>query len=488
MMTGGGDTTPPSVLIQSPSSNITINSNHYTVSGTADDANGLNAVYFKLNTGAFVSLGTAPLWWSNCLLVEGANTIYVYAEDKADNISTAKSVTITVDTGSPIITFTLPVNFFATNGTPIAVSGVATVTNTPDVYNITDIEASVNSGAYVSITNGGSNVVVWSTSMDLTNGTNSIVIRASADNGKNSTSSPLYVIYDTNTPTVLINPAGNITTNEIFTVTLSVDENYGYWSTNFANFVQFTTAGTSVMIGYDTTNLRYYGIDILGNTSATQNVVYTFPPLITIDGTKEAIWDTAASFSDPVDAWVTDNGANTTDPCGFDTTNIMITNDGIYLFIALDIDDTVSWSHHSALFFIDNTTLATGATNFGAGSAESWSDGDANVLNPPTSTFEGVINTWNGGHFAYKLNVTLPLVQDNSVAANARGGAGANLFVEVRYKLSEISINTGDVVKIGVITREDYWGMNNILDSGADPKLADPTVDQEIGTVSYTIH
>lgn len=82
--------------------------------------------------------------------------------------------------------------------------------------------------------------------------------------------------FDTTAPTVTVSPSGDITTSSPFVVRLSVDENYGYWSTNFANFVRFSAPFIDVIIGDNTTNIRYYGGDTLGNISSTNSNTYTF--------------------------------------------------------------------------------------------------------------------------------------------------------------------------------------------------------------------
>lgn len=82
---------------------------------------------------------------------------------------------------------------------------------------------------------------------------------------------------DTNTPAVTVLPSGNITTNKSFVLMISVDENYGYWSTNFVAFVQFST-GTDVILNNtgSITNLRVYGEDISNNVSTTNVSIYIF--------------------------------------------------------------------------------------------------------------------------------------------------------------------------------------------------------------------
>lgn len=177
--TNGGDTTKPTVEIMSPSGTISINSNSYTVSGTASDAVGVDGVYFTCNgsPSPAAKIGSGASWSTNVTAMgEGTNTIVVYAKDAANNQSTSATVLIIVDTGAP-----------------------------------------------------GATVV----------------------------------------------PAGSFTTNQTMVLTISVDENHGYWSTNFATFVQFSAGIDVVFTNYGAiTNLRLYGDNGLGNISATNTTTY----------------------------------------------------------------------------------------------------------------------------------------------------------------------------------------------------------------------
>lgn len=322
---GGGtaDTTAPTVVIVSPSSNINIDSNSYTVNGTASDSGVLKAVYIKVNNEAFASLGASTSWSSNCSLVEGPNTILVYAEDKAGNISTTNSVVITVNTGAPMISFTSPDNNFITNGLPIIVSGVADTTNALTYINITNIEVSVNGGVYSSITNGGSNYVEWSTNIStLTNGTNSIAVRAYSDNGKGGTDNYLYVIYDTNSPILTsITPTNNqtnicytyppnytlqgIVSDDLAGVSkvyvkfdtnsfVEVPVNSGSWSTNYS------------VMSYGQHSNFIYAVDNVSNISETNtiNIVLISKKIIASDGAAEDRFGGSAAISDDGNSWI----------------------------------------------------------------------------------------------------------------------------------------------------------------------------------------
>ncbi|MBI4979637.1 MAG: hypothetical protein HZC28_19315 [Spirochaetes bacterium] len=80
-----------------------------------------------------------------------------------------------------------------------------------------------------------------------------------------------------------------MTTNAPFTVSLDVDENNGYFSTNGSTYAPFSTNGVSILIDR-TTTLAYFGRDALRNTSATNIRTYTLiiprivAPVITLEG------------------------------------------------------------------------------------------------------------------------------------------------------------------------------------------------------------
>ncbi|MBI4977225.1 MAG: hypothetical protein HZC28_07065 [Spirochaetes bacterium] len=81
--------------------------------------------------------------------------------------------------------------------------------------------------------------------------------------------------FDTVAPSIT-GVMSNLTTNALFTLTLDVNENYGYWSTNGAAgpYQQYTTAGTSVSV-QRSTSFHSYAKDVLGNCTATNSNYYT---------------------------------------------------------------------------------------------------------------------------------------------------------------------------------------------------------------------
>jgi len=82
---------------------------------------------------------------------------------------------------------------------------------------------------------------------------------------------------DTNAPAVAFSHS-TMTTNQPFILSLSVNENYGYYSLNGTVFYTFTTAGTNLTISANTT-VYGYGLDAASNRSPTITNVYTVSSL-----------------------------------------------------------------------------------------------------------------------------------------------------------------------------------------------------------------
>jgi subtilisin family serine protease len=127
------DSTPPTAAISAPLSGAIFTYNKITLNGTASDpapnASGVKQVMVQVNSGLPAGATGTTNWTSPATLQSGANTIQVYAQDFADNISQTASITVyyqpvaspndifgsTVDPSSP---------FFLR-----ATSGSSTVTN-----------------------------------------------------------------------------------------------------------------------------------------------------------------------------------------------------------------------------------------------------------------------------------------------------------------------------------------------------------------------
>lgn len=96
-----------------------------------------------------------------------------------------------------------------------------------------------------------------------------------------STNSQVYT-FDLLAPTANVSK-GSFVTNKLFTLGLSVNENWGYWSTNGKNgpYQQYSTTGTTIPISL-TRTVHYFGRDRFGNTSTTNSATYSFPPTVSV--------------------------------------------------------------------------------------------------------------------------------------------------------------------------------------------------------------
>ncbi|MBI4979269.1 MAG: alkaline phosphatase family protein [Spirochaetes bacterium] len=159
--------------------------------------------------------------------------------------------------------------------TPV-VSGAPAGITTNKSFNVTlDVDTnfgywSTNGSAFAQFTMSGVTISIDRTTTLRYFGSNT---------GISATNSITYT-FDTAAPVVSGAPA-NLTTNTTFTVTLDVNENYGWFSTNGTTYYQFTTAATNIIIDR-TLTLYYYGRDTLGNNSSTNTRIYTMdiPPVV----------------------------------------------------------------------------------------------------------------------------------------------------------------------------------------------------------------
>lgn len=208
-----------------------------------------NYGYFSTNGSAYVQFTTAGA----SVLISGTTTLAYYGRDTLSNNSTTNTRTYTFDTSAP-----------AVSGAPANVTTNAQFTLSLDV-NENYGYFSTNGSAYVQFTTAGTNILISRTTTLSYYGRDAVG-NMSATNTKTYT-------FDTTAPVVSGVPA-SMTTNNQFGISLDVNENYGYFSTNGSAYVQFTTAGTNVLINR-TTTLSYYGRDAFGNTSVTNTRAYT---------------------------------------------------------------------------------------------------------------------------------------------------------------------------------------------------------------------
>jgi len=135
-------------------------------------------------------------------------------------------------------------------------------------------------------------------------------------------------------------PSANTTTNSPFVIKLTVDKEYGYWSTNSSPFSPFFPETGSILIT-DNTLLQYYGEDSGGTNSGMKSVSYTFdtnaPQLGFISGPATYI-STNQSFSIEL---------QTSEPSSYWSTNGTAFNSFSNLSGNIVINETVLFSYFS---------------------------------------------------------------------------------------------------------------------------------------------
>ena len=96
---GGGDTTPPTISITSPTQGQTV-SGDTTISANASDNVGVAGVQFKLNgtnLGAEDTTSPYSITWDTTTVSDGSYTLTATARDAAGNNATSTPVTVTVN-------------------------------------------------------------------------------------------------------------------------------------------------------------------------------------------------------------------------------------------------------------------------------------------------------------------------------------------------------------------------------------------------------
>ena len=196
------DNSAPTLVVTTLANNVTTSNNTLTITGTANDANGVATVTVN---GSAVTV-TAGTFNTAVTLISGANTITVVATDTAGN-QKSDTRTITYDNTVPIITLAAP--------TPTDQSftnqQAATITGT--VSKPGSVVVTVGAGNPITLTTSGANNS-FTTPVTLALGSNTISIKASdTASPPNSATVQRIITYDATAPVLAINdPAVAITT------------------------------------------------------------------------------------------------------------------------------------------------------------------------------------------------------------------------------------------------------------------------------------
>ena len=106
---GGGDTTPPTISITSPTQGQTV-SGDTTISANASDNVGVAGVQFKLNgtnLGAEDTTSPYSITWDTTTVSDGSYTLTATARDAAGNNATSTPVTVTVNNSQEAYTISI---------------------------------------------------------------------------------------------------------------------------------------------------------------------------------------------------------------------------------------------------------------------------------------------------------------------------------------------------------------------------------------------
>ena len=281
------DTTPPVIVMQTPTAGLITKQTSIVVTGTVTDqtattvtVNGAPGTVTPGAPGTINFSATVPL--TN----EGSNAILVTAIDAAGN-RTDSTRTVIRDTHPPQITITAPVDRLFTNADSVTISGTVT--------DLTAITANIN-GVPITLGTGGT----FSARVALTTGVNFLIVAAN-DAAGNTASLTRTVTQDktppvlaltaplngliTNAPTVAV--GGTVTDASAVTVSVS-----GVPLTIGAGGV----FGTIVPLLPGVNLITATATDAAGNSaSASRTVIYdNTPPIITIAAPANASTTTAS--------------------------------------------------------------------------------------------------------------------------------------------------------------------------------------------------
>ncbi len=290
---GGGDTTPPTISISSPSNGATVSST-ITVSGIASDNVAVSSVSLSIDGGSYQSVSGTTNWnysLNTASLSNGSHTLVAKATDSSGNTGISGTVTITVNNASPDVTPpSVPTGLAASNITTSTISLAWTQSTDPTVngqttsglagYRIYRGGVQVGTSTTNSFTNTG---LTPSTTYSYTISAYDNAGNASAQSsGINATTGNPA---DTTPPTTSItSPLNNATVSSTITVTASASDNVGVVKVEFYvdNVLQsndtvspYTFSLNTNSLTNGTHSLMTKAYDAAGNIGSSGNVSVT---------------------------------------------------------------------------------------------------------------------------------------------------------------------------------------------------------------------
>jgi uncharacterized repeat protein (TIGR02543 family) len=191
----GTDVAGPTLTVSALVNGAVTNNATMNVSGTASDARGIAGVTINGSAVLVVNGGFSY----SLTLFPGANTVTVVASDSLGN-ATTDTRTVTLDTGTPVVTITSPAD------NSVLASGAVTVTGTLD--KTATVQATLNGGTAEPVPVTGNEFTI---SLNLNAGINTISISAT-DLAGNMATVKRTVISDTDKPALAVtDPSQDIT-------------------------------------------------------------------------------------------------------------------------------------------------------------------------------------------------------------------------------------------------------------------------------------
>src|SRR5207302_1718751 len=264
---GGGDTTPPTIAINSPASGAIIPVNSITLNWSASDTGtGLDHFELSLDGGTPIRLDANVSGYTVSAPSDGNHTVQVTAFDGANN-SAAASVTVTVDTTPPVLSIIYPVA-----GAVLATGTVTVAWAASDATSGLDhFELSLDGGAVTVLgpTEGNH------TFAGLSQGSHTATLVA-FDLAGHTTAVARSFTVDTTAPTIdLSAPApGYLSTSTVLVSWVASDNN------GLARIKVYLDGGAPITLGANATsttltgvsdgshNIRVQAIDLAGSTAS----------------------------------------------------------------------------------------------------------------------------------------------------------------------------------------------------------------------------
>jgi len=227
------DTTAPAITVSSPVANATYPSTSVQLNVSTDEP---SSIWFNYNGTNSTPVSGTGLTATMTGLSEGANTVYVYAKDSANNLNVTQ-LTFNVDTHGPSVVITKPVEAGRYNGT-IWIVASANDTVAQMWYNI---DGGANSTPVA-------NNSLSATETGLSEGSHTLNV-FSNDSVGNVGMATVNFTVDKTAPTVsIVSPSEGATTNA--SVVLNAT------SSEAANFYYSVDGGTDTQFGSSTTNAQ----------------------------------------------------------------------------------------------------------------------------------------------------------------------------------------------------------------------------------------